>query len=304
MMSMRKEGNLLEAIRSIFRRKNKDEVKTSPLSEEELKEVVRPIKTLGALQLIPGVARNIGKQREHNEDSLFSLSSYFSEGARETPFGIFVIADGMGGHLFGDVASNVAIKAFSRHLFEKLIIPMLNTESQMPTESLQEIMEASVSDAQTAVQKYAPSGGTTLTAALVMGEQVTIAHVGDSRAYFIHPDGRTQKLTYDHSLVHRLVELGQIEEKDAKTHPQRNVLYRAIGQAEPYKPDIATFLLPHPGKILLCSDGLWSIIPDEEIFKIIISSHSVTDACNDLVNAANAAGGPDNISVILVDILM
>jgi serine/threonine protein phosphatase PrpC len=295
---------LIEAIRNIFRRKRKDEVKTTPLSEEQLKEVVKPIKNAGALQLIPGVARNLGKQRDHNEDSLFSLSSYISEGSRETPFGIFVIADGMGGHLFGDVASNVAIKAFCRNLLEKLILPMFNNEPQMPTESLQEIMEASVNAAQTAVQKYAPSGGTTLTAALVLGEQVTIAHVGDSRAYFIYPDGRTQKLTYDHSLVHRLVELGQIEEKDAKTHPQRNVLYRAIGQAEPYKPDIATFQLPHPGKILLCSDGLWNVVSDEEIFKIIISSHSVTDACNDLVNAANSAGGPDNISVILVDILM
>jgi serine/threonine protein phosphatase PrpC len=295
---------LIEAIRNLFRRKRKDEVKTTPLSEEQLKEVVKPIKNAGALQLIPGVARNLGKQRDHNEDSLFSLSSYISEGSRETPFGIFVIADGMGGHLFGDVASNVAIKAFSRNLLEKLILPMFNNEPQMPTESLQEIMEASVSAAQTAVQKYAPSGGTTLTAALVLGEQVTIAHVGDSRAYFIYPDGRTQKLTYDHSLVHRLVELGQIEEKDAKTHPQRNVLYRAIGQAEPYKPDIATFQLPHPGKILLCSDGLWNVVSDEEIFKIIISSHSVTDACNDLVNSANSAGGPDNISVILVDILM
>ena len=295
---------MIQAIKDIFHRKKKDEVKTTPLSQEELKEVVKPIKNAGALQLIPGVARNIGKQRDHNEDSLFSMASYISEGSRETPFGIFVIADGMGGHLFGDVASNVATKTFSRHLVERIILPMFNTESQMPTESLQEIMEASVSAAQTAVQKYAPSGGTTLTAALVMGEQVTIAHVGDSRAYFIYPDGRTQKLTYDHSIVHRLVELGQLEEKDAKTHPQRNVLYRAIGQADPYKPDIATFQLPHPGKILLCSDGLWNTVSDEEIFKVIISSHSVTDACNDLVNAANTAGGPDNISVILVDILV
>jgi serine/threonine protein phosphatase PrpC len=295
---------LLETIRKLFRKEKKDEVKTTPLSEEELKEVVKPIQNMGSVQLITGVGRNIGKQRDHNEDSLFSMSSYLSEGNRETPFGIFIVADGMGGHLFGDVASNVAVKAFTRNIFEKLLIPILNNEAQMPTESLQEIMESSVQSAQTSVQKYAPSGGTTLTAALVMGEQVTIAHVGDSRAYFFYPDGRTQKLTYDHSLVHRLVEIGQIEEKDAKSDPRRNVLYRAVGQAEPYKPDIATFQLPHPGKILLCSDGLWGVLSDEEIFKIIMSSHSVSEGCNGLINAANNAGGPDNISVILVDILV
>jgi serine/threonine protein phosphatase PrpC len=295
---------LLEVIKKIFRKKKKDEVKTTPLSEKELKEVVKPNKNSGTVQLIPGVARNVGKQRDHNEDSLFSFASYISEGSRETPFGLFVVADGMGGHLFGDIASNFAVKTFSKYILEKLILPMFNPESSMPTESLQEIMVNGVDAAQIAVQRNAPGGGTTLTAALIMGEQVTIAHVGDTRAYFIFPDGRAQRLTFDHSLVHRLVELGQIDEKDVKTHPQRNVLYRAIGQAEPYKPDIATFQLPHPGKILICSDGLWNTLSDDEMARVILSSHSISEACNDLINAANIAGGPDNISAILVDILI
>ncbi len=291
-----------DIFKNVFKGKKKREIKTMPLSEDEVLEAVKPAKNIGGIQLLTGYSRSVGKQRNHNEDSLFALSSYLTDLTKEIPFGIYIIADGMGGHLMGDIASNTAIKAFSRNLLEKLYLPSLDLEIHFPTESLQEIMENCIQTAQVAVQKAAPGGGTTLTAALILGEQVTMAHVGDSRAYFIFPDGRTQKLTYDHSLVHRLVELGQIEEKEAHTHPQRNVLYRAIGQAEPYKPDIATFQLPKPGKILLCSDGLWSTIPEEEIFKIILNAPNSAVACNQLVDAANAAGGPDNISVILVEV--
>jgi serine/threonine protein phosphatase PrpC len=135
---------------------------------------------------------------------------------------------------------------------------------------------------------------------LVIGDQVTISQVGDSRAYFIFPDGRIQPMTQDHSLVRRLVELGQITEKEAATHPQRNVLYRAIGQNEPFRPDINTHMLPTMGYLLLCSDGLWGVVPDADIFRIVNKAKTPIDACNDLVEAANLAGGPDNISVIIV----
>ncbi|HEX2980172.1 MAG TPA: protein phosphatase 2C domain-containing protein [Anaerolineaceae bacterium] len=150
------------------------------------------------------------------------------------------------------------------------------------------------------MMKMAPGGGTTLTAALVIGEQVTLTHIGDSRAYFIYPDGRVQAITRDHSLVRRLQELGQLTEAEAAVHPQRNVLYRAIGQSEPVDADINTHLLPKPGYLLLCSDGLWNTVPESELFRVVHQAQTPTEACQRLVQLANDAGGPDNISVILV----
>jgi PPM family protein phosphatase len=132
---------------------------------------------------------------------------------------------------------------------------------------------------------------------------VTIAHVGDSRAYFIYPDGRMQLMTHDHSLVRRLVELGQLTEEQARTYPQKNVLYRAVGQLEPFRPDITTHLMPHPGKMLICSDGLWGVVPETDIFNIISAAANPSEAAHALIDAANEGGGPDNISAIVVQYL-
>jgi protein phosphatase len=110
-------------------------------------------------------------------------------------------------------------------------------------------------------------------------------------------------MTQDHSLVRRLQDLGQIDEKEASVHPQRNVLYRALGQSEPFRPDINTHTLPRPGWMLLCSDGLWGSVPDDEIYQIVRSASNPSAACRKLIDAANTAGGPDNISAILVQYL-
>jgi serine/threonine protein phosphatase PrpC len=107
-------------------------------------------------------------------------------------------------------------------------------------------------------------------------------------------------MTNDHSLVKRLLDLGQINEEEAKNHPNKNVLYRALGQSEPFRPDIQTTPIPRPGYIMICSDGLWGSVSDEEIFRIITSNETPSFACGQLVDAANEAGGPDNISVVLV----
>jgi protein phosphatase len=168
-------------------------------------------------------------------------------------------------------------------------------------ESLQDLMRSAINDAQQAVTQAAPGSGTTLTAALVLGQQMTIGHVGDSRAYAIHQGGG-EPLTRDHSLVKRLEELGQISSKEAAVHPQRNVLYRALGQGEVLEPDIFTAPFPQSGYLLLCSDGLWNVLADSTIFKIVTSARDLQSACQSLVDAANEAGGPDNISVIVVQL--
>lgn len=294
---------MFDFLRKLFGDKNKPAVpiniETAPLSEEQLRSVTRVSINYEPPQLLVGCAQSVGKQREHNEDALFAMTSVLSDNDTKTSFGIFMIADGMGGHQHGEVASEKAVRTVAEELINKLFFTVLGTRENQG-ESLHEIMETAVMEAQTIVAKKAPGGGTTLTAALVIGEQVTIAQVGDSRAYFIYPDGRIQVVTQDHSLVHRLVELGQITAEEAGAHPQRNVLYRAIGQTEPFKPDINTHMLPHPGYMLLCSDGLWGVVPETEMFRLIRSASNPTDACYQLVQAANNAGGPDNISVILV----
>lgn len=275
-------------------------VKTAPLTEEQLRIVSNAAIHLDSPQLIVGSGHSAGMQRDHNEDSIYTLASKQSSNGNNTIFGLFIVADGMGGHQHGEIASNAAVNAMANYLIKKLYIPLLNLKPESQNYTLQEIMYSGVNEAQQAVIKQAPGGGTTMTAAFILDDQITIAHVGDTRAYFIHPDGRIQAITRDHSLVRRLQEMGQITEKEAAVHPQRNVLYRAIGQAEPFEPDVNTYPFPHPGYLLLCSDGFWSVVPETEIFPIIVTSPNPTIACQRMIEAANAAGGPDNISVILV----
>ncbi len=273
---------------------------TAPLSPEQFREITQVSQRLEPAQLIVGSGRSVGRQREHNEDALFTFSSTLAGDSNSLPFGIYIVADGMGGHQQGEVASEVAIRAMVNHMLRKLYMPLLGLEPESPQDSLQEIMQEGVKAAHEVVLQQAPGGGTTLTSVLVLGNRMTIAHVGDSRAYAVHPDGRMQVLTRDHSLVRRLEELGQITPEEANSHPQRHVLYRALGLGEPFEPDVFTAQAPHPGYLLVCSDGLGNVVPEAEIFRLISTSPDLHQSCLNLIEAANAAGGPDNISAILV----
>jgi len=297
---------VFESIKRLFKKsrpKSFESVQTTPLTEDQLQNITQTSITLHPPQLLVGSAQSVGKQRDHNEDTLFSLTATIADGRRDLPFGIFIIADGMGGHQHGEVASTMAVRAMSDYLIKKMYSPLMGMDTETQIDSLHEIMGKGVSKAQQAVVENAPGGGTTLTAALVVGERVTFAHVGDSRAYFLYLDGRMQAVTMDHSLVRRLIELGQLTEEEAAVHPQRNVLYRALGQTEPFEPEINTMVLPHPGYLLICSDGLWGVVPEAEIFRIVMNAENPSLACHRLVEAANAAGGPDNISVVLLQYL-
>jgi serine/threonine protein phosphatase PrpC len=297
------EAKLIKSFFEKFRRNEKihnSNVETAPLSEEQLKIVTKENYFARPSQFMVGCSQSVGKQRDHNEDALFWFNATFANGINDIPFGVFIIADGMGGHQYGEVASSSAAKALGEHIVQKLFFSVFGNNHEAPSESLQEIMEQGIKSAQKTVITKAPGGGTTLTAALILGEQVTIGHVGDSRLYYIYPDGRMELMTSDHSLVQRLLDLDQITEEEAKNHPNKNVLYRALGQSEPFRPDIRTTPIPKPGYILICSDGLWGSVSEEEIFRIATSSDIPAIACSKLVDAANKAGGPDNISAILV----
>jgi len=293
----------VEKILNIFKKKKQPshyDVKTAPLTEDQLRTVSSGSGAPVTTQLLVGIGQSVGMQRDHNEDTVFVHSSVLSGETKDLIFGLYIMADGMGGYQHGEVASNVAVNAMAHYILKKIYVPLMSLKGDQPSDPLQEIMQLAVTEAQQAVVKSAPGGGTTLTAAFLLGDQVTLAHVGDSRAYFIYSDGRVQPITRDHSLVRRLQELGQINDKEAAEHPQRNVLYRALGQSEPFEPDISTYPFPNAGYLMLCSDGLWGVVPEADFFPMIQSSPNLTIACQKFIDAANAGGGPDNISIILV----
>jgi PPM family protein phosphatase len=274
---------------------------TVPLSDSQISDTLVAVRHIEPQQILFGCGQSVGKQREHNEDCVFAFSMAIGGETTSFPLGLFIVADGMGGHQYGEVASATAARTLAGYIL-KHFHPTLVNPSMSLDESIQDMMRSAINDAQKAVTQTAPGSGTTLTAALVLGQQVTIGHVGDSRAYSIHPYGAGEILTRDHSLVKRLEELGQITSEEAAIHPQRNVLYRALGQGELLEPDIFTAPFPQPGFLLLCSDGLWSVLSDGNIFKLATEAKDLQSACQSLVAAANEAGGPDNISVIAVSL--
>jgi protein phosphatase len=246
-----------------------------------------------------GTANATGVERSHNEDALVVLSGNFAGQENLPDFGLYVIADGMGGHRSGEVASSLSVRTVARLLTEQTVLRLFDLEPREDLNPLQDLVRRALEEANQTVVSRVPGGGTTLTAAVVLGEQMTIGHVGDSRAYVIR-NGETKVITRDHSLVERLRELGQLTEEEAASHPQRNVLYRAIGQGANLEVDVFTLPVPRGGYLLMCSDGLWGVVPDPEILRIVGDAHDPQEACDALVRAANAAGGPDNITAVLV----
>ena len=307
---------MISRIKDIFTKKpeptppHSSEIETAPLQNnlvdtDKLHPVHKPIHStpiprLDLPQFIIGCGHSIGIQRDHNEDALFTLTTNLIMAETQIPFGLYIIADGMGGHQHGEIASGIAARSLASTVVHKIYQPSLGLTETQYEESVQEILQEGFLHAHREIFTKAQGGGTTLTAALLMGDRMTIAHVGDSRAYILHNDGVQETLTHDHSLVKRLEELGQITADEAAVHPQRNVLYRALGQGEPFQPDIATFPMPHGCHLLICSDGLWGLVPEKELLRLVNTANNPHQACQALTDAANSAGGPDNITVILV----
>ncbi len=241
-----------------------------------------------------------GKERFHNEDAIFTFSSEMFGADSPEYLGVFLVADGMGGHQNGEVASRLAAEAASRELLDQLFDPLVYKRSAKKDPVILELLEQAVSQSQALIHSRVPGGGTTLTLALVVDDRFFSAHVGDSRMYIVNQAGQMSLKTKDHSLVKRLVDLGEITPQEASTHPQRNVLYRALGQEDPLEPDLDQFSLDVGEQLMICSDGLWGVLEDSRMETILKMGHPLEQTTCELVDAANEAGGPDNISVILV----
>jgi serine/threonine protein phosphatase PrpC len=258
-------------------------------------------RSLSARGLRVGRASNVGQVRDHNEDVLLTLETT-QLGAQPTgPLGWFALADGMGGHQSGEVASAIAVRVVTYELLSEILRSYLLSESRDASQPpLSEALSDAVLAANRAVHEQVPNGGTTLTCALILGERAYLAHVGDSRAY-LFADNHLRQITQDHSLVDRLVALGQITPSDALHHPQRNILYRALGQAETVEVDTHVELLPKQYRLLLCCDGLWGSVSEEQLTETLHTAITPQEVCDRLVEAANAAGGKDNITAVVVE---
>lgn len=263
-----------------------------------------------------------GKVRDINEDKFW----YRAQSAMDTdPEGLFIVCDGMGGHLSGELASKVAIDTIKANLSDlfcdtssgaTVILSDADIEAAVTgSQSTIRLPDAGISDriitsvllANQAIRqlskarpKEAGDAGTTLTMAYITGNHVVIANIGDSRTYLIH-DHQLQQITRDHSLVGGLLAQGMITEEEIYTHPDRNIIFRSLGQSEDAAPDLFQLDLADGDILVLCSDGLWEMLPDKgSIVGMVESAENLEAATQRLVDAANNAGGSDNISVILV----
>jgi serine/threonine protein phosphatase PrpC len=247
-----------------------------------------------------GIAYDVGRVRQSNEDCLIAITSLQQGDAVSPYYGLFLVADGMGGHEQGERASLLAAQTFAREVISRFGGQWLGgmTENSEP---IQEILESSVHQANQAVMLNLPGSGTTLTAALVFSRQVFLSHIGDSRAYFIGKGIR--QITHDHSLVQRLVDQGHISTEEAGRFAQRNVLLKAVGQVEGIETDFLTVPWETGSRLMLCTDGLWGVLSDPEILRISKNYASPQDAAVALVRQANTMGGPDNISVVIVEMI-
>jgi PPM family protein phosphatase len=220
---------------------------------------------------------DLGRQRQGNEDNYFVRAP------------LFVVADGMGGAQAGEVASQMAVESFDGGLPQGTPAEGL---VHIIEDANRRIHERSRTDAQRAGM------GTTLTAAYVGEGDVTIAHVGDSRAYLLR-GGDLTRLTRDHSLVGELVARGKLTEEQAESHPQRSVITRALGPEPAVEVDVQVYQARPGDVILLCSDGLTSMVPESRVKPILADAGSLEQAGRELIAAANEAGGRDNITVVL-----
>ncbi len=220
-----------------------------------------------------------GRQRQANEDSYFARSP------------LFAVADGMGGAQAGEVASRIAAGAFERRQRLSREEPAEGQLEEIAQTANREIHQLAQEDSSRAGM------GTTLTAAMVRDNEVALGHVGDSRAYVLR-DGKLKRLTKDHSLVEELRRQGRLTDEQAEEHPQRSIITRALGPEPSVNVDTMTFAARDGDVFLLCSDGLTTMVSDDDIRRILTESRSLRSAVNRLVEAANRGGGRDNITAV------
>jgi serine/threonine protein phosphatase PrpC len=279
---------------------------TPPFTEEptETSPIIGPVTTdtLTHDPFIKAALRCDEGTRDRNEDSCLVFSSETGGHFKILPFGLYIVADGMGGHTNGHVASKIASRVAAKFIINKIYLPMLQSEGPPTQVPIQEVIVDAVQAANTAVFEDEPEtdSGTTLTIALVLGRRLHVAHVGDSRLY-LYTDDRFEAITNDHSLVQRLQDVGQLTPEEATIYRYRHVLLRAVGQGEEVEIDTYMRLLPKQGKLLLCSDGLCGFVADDVMQRVLAQDIPLQQMADELYDSAMEAQSNDNVTAILVD---
>ena len=242
---------------------------------------------------------HVGRQRQHNEDSFL-----VEDGAK-----LYLVADGMGGHAAGEIASRIAVDSISEfilhtkeddgtwpHAYDEHFRRTTNRLMAAVRMANTRVLEAMRKDARLRGM------GTTVVACMADESMMSIAHVGDSRAYLIR-ENQLSRITNDHSWVFEQVQAGMLTEAEAEKHPLRNVITRALGGALQVSPDASEIEI-HSGDVyLLCSDGLTGMVPEEEILRLVAENDNLEAACQQLIDTANERGGLDNVTAVLVKVL-
>lgn len=285
-----------------------EQVTTAVKQSTDWRKVVASLKQLLELVQSPPVMRveffamtDVGKKREQNEDSYLTMHFDRCHLDKIESLLLLAVADGMGGHAAGEVASKLCLQVFASHLLTA-IQDWLNFSEP----NWHEAMKSAVTEANRQVfaeaQALRNNMGTTLTVALLCGNKVIFANVGDSRGYLLQ-SGKLRQITKDHSLVQQYVDAGILTPEQARWHPQRNIITQAIGIEPTVQVDIFEETLRPNDLVLVCSDGLVDMVDDSEIERVLISEPDLTSTAKTLIRFANEAGGDDNITVAMARVL-
>ncbi len=272
-----------------------------PLPPAEPEEQPTPF-TRGVRHIV-GYNSDIGRLRELDEDALLALTlAPLFEGRSRPSLGLYAVADGMGGHEGGEVASRLAIEGLAEIIVKRLFLPQLSGEPVLPETPAETLSEAFLLASNRIFNLQRTTGadmGTTLTAALIRDDQALIANVGDSRTY-LWRGGQLKQITTDHSLVAQLVAADMLKPDDVYDHPEKSAIYRSLGHTPEVEVDIfAQSLLPGD-RLVLCCDGVWEMLRDDGIEEVLLLEAEPQRACDEIVRRSNLAGGEDNISVVIV----
>jgi len=261
------------------------------------------------VKITVGAASDIGVSRQggHNEDSIGHVVLEIQHDSYAEPLALAVVADGLGGHASGREASRLVVRTLLDHVLRTVALPRVEllTDAPATEEGLRHILREGIQAANEALcqanDEQKLDMGSTVVAVLAYEGTAYIANVGDSRAYAL--EGETlRRITTDHSLVEQLVAGGIIADADRYTHPERNQIFRSLGLHREMEVDFFTQWLRPGMRLLLCSDGLWEMARDAEITRILRANADPQSACDALIQAANKAGGEDNISAVVVQI--
>ncbi|MDX9917028.1 MAG: Stp1/IreP family PP2C-type Ser/Thr phosphatase [Gudongella sp.] len=242
--------------------------------------------------MLIGASTDIGLVRENNQDSMFI--------SKDESLELFIVADGMGGHKAGEIASSMTVERIVKYIRDRA--PRFVTIDDAQTAIVDAVNVANIDVFEHSVTSPECDGmGTTVTLAYAFKNKMIIGHVGDSRAYIVR-DGGIAQLTEDHSLVNQLIRGGKITKQEAVNHPQKNVITRAVGTNGEINVDTIVLNIKKNDVIILCSDGLTNMIDDIELLSIFADRKDVQAACEIAVEHAKNNGGTDNITVVAIRI--